>query len=169
MQGSDYNSWAEWTAAGYDNGSYNEDPQFDARSIAHSSHCENWGYRVWNVEDTFSLDVDGNGTAAALEDGLLTIRYEFGFRGATLITGAVGTGCTRCTAAAIETYLAQCEAAKITDIDGNNAIAALEDGLLTVRYEFGFTGATLITGAVGTGCTRCTAAAIEAYLGSLKP
>lgn len=55
------------------------------------------------------------------------------------------------------------------DVDGNGKAAALEDGLLTIRYEFGFTGATLITGAVGTGCTRCTAAAIEAYLGSLKP
>jgi len=116
-----------------------------------------------------TLDVDGNNTAAALEDGLLTIRYEFGFRGATLITGAVAAGCTRCTAAAIETYLAQCEVAKTTDIDGNNAVAALEDGLLTIRYEFGFRGATLITGAVGASCTRCTAAAIESYLGSLTP
>jgi len=116
-----------------------------------------------------TLDVDGNNTAAALEDGLLTIRYEFGFRGATLITGAVAAGCTRCTAAAIETYLAQCEVAKTTDIDGNNAVAALEDGLLTIRYEFGFRGATLTTGAVGASCTRCTAAAIESYLGSLTP
>ncbi len=116
-----------------------------------------------------NLDVDGNGKAAALEDGVLTIRYEFGFTGNTLITGAIGSGCTRCTATAIEAYLAQCAAAKTTDIDGNNAIAALEDGVLTIRYEFGFTGNTLITGAVGSGCTRCTAAAIEAYLGNLMP
>ena len=143
--------------------------------VRYSASSTAAGYSFYGATTTLevgtpcNLDVDGNGKAAALEDGLLTIRYEFGFTGATLITGAVGAGCTRCTAAAIETYLAQCAAAKITDIDGNNAIAALEDGLLTIRYEFGFTGATLITGAVGTGCTRCTAAAIEAYLGSLKP
>jgi len=143
--------------------------------VRYSSSSPVTDYSFYGIPTTLevgapcTLDVDGNGTVAALQDGLLTIRYEFGFAGATLITGAVGTGCTRCTAAAIETYLAQCAAAKTTDIDGNNAIAALQDGLLTIRYEFGFTGATLITGAVGTGCTRCTAAAIEAYLGSLKP
>ena len=35
------------------------------------------------------------------------LRYLFGFRGATLTTGAVDlAGCTRCDAAAIEAYLA---------------------------------------------------------------
>ncbi len=52
------------------------------------------------------LDVDGNGTTDPLSDGLLVLRYEFGFRGATLITAAVGAGCTRCTAPEIEAYLA---------------------------------------------------------------
>jgi hypothetical protein len=53
-----------------------------------------------------ALDVDGNGIKDPLTDGLLTLRYLFGFRGATLITGATGPGCTRCTAVAIEAYLA---------------------------------------------------------------
>jgi hypothetical protein len=53
-----------------------------------------------------TLDVDGNGSADALTDGLLALRYLFGFRGGTLTTGAVGAGCTRCDAAAIEAYLA---------------------------------------------------------------
>jgi hypothetical protein len=52
------------------------------------------------------LDIDGNGVVDALTDTLLSLRYVFGFRGATLITGAVGNGCTRCTAPAIEAYLA---------------------------------------------------------------
>jgi hypothetical protein len=51
-------------------------------------------------------DIDGDGSVAALTDGLLFLRYAFGFRGATLISGAVGAGCTRCTAPAIETYIA---------------------------------------------------------------
>jgi hypothetical protein len=53
-----------------------------------------------------TLDVDGSGDIQPLTDGLLVLRYEFGFRGATLVTGAVGPNCTRCTAPAIEAYLA---------------------------------------------------------------
>jgi hypothetical protein len=51
------------------------------------------------------LDVDGNGTADALTDGILILRFLFGFGGATLINGAVGGGCTRCVATDIETFL----------------------------------------------------------------
>ena len=54
-----------------------------------------------------ALDIDGNGVKSPLTDGLLALRYLFGFRGATLINGAVDTvNCTRCTAVAIEAYLA---------------------------------------------------------------
>ena len=42
----------------------------------------------------------------ALTDGLLVVRYLFGFRGATLTTGAVDLDCTRCTVVAIESYIA---------------------------------------------------------------
>jgi len=52
-----------------------------------------------------SLDVDGDGNADALTDGLMIIRYLFGVRGNALITGAVAPLATRTTAAAIETYL----------------------------------------------------------------
>lgn len=52
-----------------------------------------------------TLDVDGNGATDALTDGLLVLRFLFGFNGATLTTGAVGAGCTRCDAAAIVPYL----------------------------------------------------------------
>jgi hypothetical protein len=53
-----------------------------------------------------AADIDGNGAVEPLTDGLLALRYLFGFRGPTLITGAVAPDCTRCTAAAIEPYLA---------------------------------------------------------------
>jgi hypothetical protein len=53
------------------------------------------------------------------------------------------------------------------DVDGSGDIQPLTDGLLVLRYEFGFRGATLITGAVAPNCTRCTAPSIEAYLGSV--
>jgi len=52
-----------------------------------------------------TLDVDGNGTADPLTDGLLIIRYLFGLRGDALIAGAVAPLATRTTAEAIESYL----------------------------------------------------------------
>jgi hypothetical protein len=49
-------------------------------------------------------DVDGDGSMQPLTDGLLILRYLFDFSGSTLISGAVNSsGCTRCTAEAIET------------------------------------------------------------------
>ena len=54
-----------------------------------------------------ALDIDGDGAFLPLTDGLLVLRYGFGFRGATLITAAVGPGCTRCTAPPIEAFLAE--------------------------------------------------------------
>ena len=52
-------------------------------------------------------DIDGNGTIAALSDGLLTLRYMFGFRGTSLTQGAVDpSDCTICTDEAIEGCLA---------------------------------------------------------------
>ena len=50
-------------------------------------------------------DVDGNGENDALTDGILIIRYLFGFRGDTLVSEAVAPDCTRCTANEIEAYL----------------------------------------------------------------
>ena len=40
------------------------------------------------------------------------------------------------------------------DVDFNGVIEPLKDGLLTLRHEFGFSGAVLIDGAVGEGCIR---------------
>jgi hypothetical protein len=53
-----------------------------------------------------TLDVDGNGLIEPLTDGLLTLRYMFGFRGVPLVIGAVDDNCTRCNAPSIEAYLA---------------------------------------------------------------
>ena len=59
-------------------------------------------------------------------------------------------------------------ATAILDIDGNGATTPLTDGLLVLRFLFGFSGATLTSGAVDVaGCARCTGPAIEAYLETL--
>jgi len=121
----------------------------------------------------YTLNIDGStdltgapAPADALTDGILVLRYLFGFTGNTLINGALGPTATRTTAPAIEAYLLGAEGA-ILDVDGNGAVDALTDGILTLRYLFGFTGNALINGAVGAGATRTTAQ-IEAYLGGIR-
>ena len=54
------------------------------------------------------------------------------------------------------------------DVDGDGAVEPLTDGVLLLRHTFGFTGATLIGGAVDlANCTRCTAPGIEAFIEAL--
>ena len=55
----------------------------------------------------------------------------------------------------------------LIDVDGDGKFLPLTDGLLLLRFAFGFSGATLVTGAVGPGCTRCDGPSITAYLQSL--
>jgi len=51
------------------------------------------------------LDVDGNGSADALTDGILTIRYLFGATGDALIQNAIAPDATRTDAASIISFL----------------------------------------------------------------
>jgi hypothetical protein len=111
-----------------------------------------------------SLDIDGNGSVQPLSDGLLVLRRKFGFSGATLASGAVGQGCTRCFGNSIQPYI---DSFSELDVDKNGAIEALTDALMILRYLFGFRGPTLINGATGDGCTQCTAPQIEANIAAL--
>ncbi len=113
---------------------------------------------------SYALDVDASGTEDALSDGLLVIRYLFGFRGTALIADAVGAGCKRCTAQQIEAHLAQMVTVGELDIDLDSRQDALTDGLLVIRYQFGFSGDALIQDAVGADCSCCTANAIVTQL-----
>ena len=83
-----------------------------------------------------------------------------------LTSAAVDTACVRCPAETIDVHLSAI--VKLLDIDGNGAADPLTDGILIVRWLFGFKGATLTAGAVDLAhCTRCDAPAIEAYLTTL--
>ena len=113
---------------------------------------------------TFSYDIDGNGQVAALSDGLLVLRYLFGFREGALIAGAIGNSASRTTATEIEAYIQQGVTNGDLDIDGNNEVTALTDGLLLLRYQFGFRGDSLIQGAIGNNAVRDTAETIESFL-----
>ena len=115
----------------------------------------------------FSFDIDGDGEAKALTDGLLVIRHLFGFSGEALTAGAVGSGAKRSTPVDIASYLTN--AATELDIDGDDEAKALTDGLLLIRYLFGFTGNALAAGAVGEAAERATASAIQAYIAQRLP
>ena len=126
-----------------------------------------YGVFAQRFADASALDVDLDGQVEALTDGLLILRRMFGFTDATLVTGAVDlANCQRCGAPAIAAYIDSISSQ--LDIDGDTEVEPLTDGLLVLRWMFGFTGATLITGAVDLGnCTRCTAPLIETYLQGL--
>jgi hypothetical protein len=100
----------------------------------------------------------------ALSDGLLALRYLFQFSGAVLTSGALGPGAQRTDPVAIDAHL-DCIRATMLDPDGDGESEPLTDGLLLLRYFFGFRGASLITGAVDINqCTRCDAPSIEVYI-----
>ena len=115
----------------------------------------------YDCNGCFDFDIDLDGETAALTDGLLVLRHLFGFSGATLTEGAVTSSATRSDADAIASYLDTNKGH--FDIDGDGSTEALTDGLLLLRYLFGFDGATLIEGAVGTDATRTTADEIKTY------
>ncbi|MEO8137563.1 MAG: hypothetical protein ABI831_26715 [Betaproteobacteria bacterium] len=51
------------------------------------------------------------------------------------------------------------------DVDGNNAIDALTDGLMLIRAMFGLTGTSVTNSAIGSGApTRTTWAQIQPFL-----
>ena len=110
----------------------------------------------------FSFDVDANLETKPLTDGLLVIRYLFGFDGAALVGGAVGESAGRGSSDALVEYLDGVRDA--LDIDGDGEPKALTDGLLLIRYLFGFEGDALINGAIGANATRQTAEEIEDFI-----
>jgi hypothetical protein len=116
--------------------------------------------------DRVLLDVDGNGAAEPLTDGLLILRFLFGFTGNALTQGAIGDGATR-TGPEIEEYLARAGAA--LDADGDDTLQALTDGILVLRFLFGFNGSVLVTGALDPDATRTAPADVAAFLDRLMP
>ena len=115
----------------------------------------------------FSFDIDQSSSLTALTDGLLVIRHLFGFSGTTLTAQATDANGSRIVAADISAFLTNADTE--LDIDGDGATTALTDGLLLIRYLFGFSGDALVNGAVGTGATRTTATQIETYINSRVP
>lgn len=119
-----------------------------------------------NAQAPLSWDMDGNGEADALTDGLLLLRYTFDQRNDALIDGAVASDSPLSDAqiaTRVETNIT------IADIDGNGEVDALTDGLLLLRYLFELREDTLTVDVIGTNATRTDATDIAAYIESYYP
>jgi Zn-dependent metalloprotease/alpha-tubulin suppressor-like RCC1 family protein len=115
----------------------------------------------------FTWDIDADGEAKPLTDGLLVIRYLFGFSGDSLTAGAIGGTAQRTSADYIMAYLSDAESE--LDIDGDGEATPLTDGLVLIRSLFGFSGDSLISGAIGGNAQRTTAEDVSAYIEQRMP
>ena len=120
------------------------------------------GISWFSNAENFDLDIDSDGQTGALTDGLLILLHLFGFSGSTLTDGAVALGASRSSPEAVREYL-QVNAAEL-DIDGDSETDALTDGLLILRYLFGFRGDTLVSAALSGSASRSVPSDIESYL-----
>jgi hypothetical protein len=138
-------------------------------AISSGTVMMNTGFNWYFDQDlACSLDIDGNDMVDPLTDALLLLRHLSGMSGSALTDGAIGGGATRTTPQAISAFIDGCQLPTL-DVDGNGAQDAVTDTILLTRYLFGFRGSSLVTGAVGAGCTRCTAVEIEGLIASLFP
>jgi hypothetical protein len=112
------------------------------------------------------IDVDLDGEVQALTDGLMILRRLFGFSGLPLTSGALGVGCDRCDPGPIAAYI---DGLGFTlDVDDNDDLDPLTDGLLIIRRLFGFSGVALTNNAAGPGCLRCDPGDIADYIDDLS-
>ncbi len=94
---------------------------------------------------SLSFDIDGIGGCTTNVDGLLVLRYLFGFRGAALTDGlTISASAPRPTFAEIAAYLAALGNA--LDVDEDNATYANTDGAMFVRYTLGLANVALTNG-----------------------
>jgi hypothetical protein len=110
---------------------------------------------------TPSWDIDGDGKADALTDGILTLRYGFGIRGENLTSNALSQLSTM-SILEIEDRLS--DTLTIADIDGNGIFDALTDGLIILRYLFGITGDNLVENTIAFNATRNSSYEIIEYI-----
>ena len=115
----------------------------------------------------FTWDIDGSNETTALGDGLIVIRYLFDFEGAPLTANALTEASTKTDPTEIQIHIQNQETQ--LDIDGDGENDPLSDGLLLIRYLFGFRDSSLTDGAVSANATRHTAQQIEAYIAARMP
>jgi hypothetical protein len=157
---------AEFQLNAIDNTIFDQVARRKVTITASAAEAANIGSTIVTVtenEQASRIDVDQDGTFSPLQDGIVVIRYMAGFTGTALVDGAVNSAGDRTSAEAIIAGLKELTS---LDVDGNGQVASLTDGILLIRYYAGFTGDSLITGAIDAGATRTSAAEIIALLDS---
>jgi CSLREA domain-containing protein len=115
----------------------------------------------------FNLDVDLDGNADALTDGLLAIRWMFRISGLPLTSNATAPNAQRTDPDDVAQYLESMGLSLDIDDDGN--VDALTDGLLMLRYLFLIRGEALTVGATAANGHRTSFTDIQNYLQTLMP
>ena len=111
-----------------------------------------------------SFDFDEDGDVTALSDGLMMLRFLFGF--SSDFSSLIGENSPHIGNPGVIIQRLN-EHLSVMDIDDDGTTQALTDGLLLIRYLFGFRGDALISNAIGQGATRTDAATIEAHLNEM--
>jgi glucose/arabinose dehydrogenase len=118
-----------------------------------------------------TLDVDASGPPTrydGLTDGLIILRYLFGFREAALTRTATGPSAARTDTGAVTQYLDRIR--RSLDVDDNGTEDALTDGLLIIRYLLGIRDEALTANALGPlPRGRSSPTDIANYIQSLMP
>ena len=162
-------------AFGEPNQNVSRSPYENAAQGAPQQHPKSLAARVQATEgsasatclDCFSWDIDASGKAEPLTDGLIILRYLFGFTDDALVSGALAGTATRRSSEDITAFLKAFEAQ--LDVDGDGRAEPLTDGLLLLRYLFGFEASALVTGAIGGNAQRTEAGAITDFIQTRLP
>jgi Glucose / Sorbosone dehydrogenase len=162
-----------WAATKASNGTWSSrlliDAPFNVSTFGEDKNGEvyvaDFGGTINRITSTLgpSLDIDLNGSFDAATDGMLLLRYLLGFRGDSLITGAIGASANRATAQGVVTYLDT--AITQFDVDGAAGVTAFSDGVIALRYLLNLSNATMVQSTAATANPTL----IRAALDDLKP
>ena len=113
-----------------------------------------------------SWDIDGNGDADALTDGLNILKAAFGITGQDMIDGTLASD-SEMTLDDVESSMQK--TMSIADIDDNGEVGALTDGLIVLRYLFDITDSKLTEGAISSDANREAHQSIVDHLEKYMP
>ena len=111
-------------------------------------------------------DIDGNGDADALTDGLTILKAAFGITGQSMIDGTLAPDSDM---SLEDVELSMQKTMSIADIDDNGEVGALTDGLIVLRYLFDITDSKLTEGAISPDASREAHQSIVDHLEKYMP
>ncbi len=117
-----------------------------------------------------ALDIDDDGIADALSDGVMILRFiqSVGSSQTGLSASVVGVDCDRCEEINLKNFISSAYQEGKYDVDGDSVIDS-DDGTLILRFLFGVKEQSLIDGLDLTGCVRCDPTVIQNHLIDMLP